>query len=733
MPRTPKPMAAPKHIPVVVLPPAKSHGFAWGFALALVAGAVWLFFQSKPTRPAAAVARETISEIPERIVATPAPVLAKAEPPRAPAPVANLAAPMPATMPPTAPMSEAASPPVAVAAPGDDYPGLPAFTLSTAVAAGDPDRKKLLSAADWAARTGQWARHFSELKKALGDAAGSGPWPQHPQNLERVLALGTPALALEQARFIRAVGSSTLAVFSPAGESREFLRWLFERPAILTAFNDTIQPRDKADAALLAWRDIWANDAENRESLSSLAIACVLVFDETIKINPDIYGFREATSASEESTRPGATEASLLGRYRFYRDSAKKGSLKVPLSEMTPWELVWVVDAPVPDSELVWAQKHANWSRRDWGKAYGHIRYRMDRATQGVNPYKAYTLAEIEKEGGICGDQAYFAAITAKANGIPAMIIGGEGDRGGHAWFGYGIARNNWNLDTGRYADNYAAGSTRDPQTGRTIKEHELRQLTDPARRTAAYDKSEKLIALATLLTDAGKRDLATLAYDAALRIAPKNYAAWAAKLDNLAAAKIPTADWLRESARMRVTFREFSDLVQEIEKREAAYVAANDLEAARALVHRQTARMERKDNERSDLILDGVFREADLAVKAGDTAGVGRIYRDALRSKGEEVVAFRRIAERYYDWARANKQGADATRELVSYFDRKHDEPSSDVFAIGAYRGLLTQLSAMAKAEGLEVLQRRLDRREEKLKELQDKLGKLASKNADR
>jgi hypothetical protein len=39
---------------------------------------------------------------------------------------------------------------------------------------------------------------------------------------------------------------------------------------------------------------------------------------------------------------------------------------------------MWVVDAPVPESELVWAQKNVNFSRRDWGKAYGHIRYRMD-------------------------------------------------------------------------------------------------------------------------------------------------------------------------------------------------------------------------------------------------------------------------------------------------------------------------------------------------------------------
>lgn len=679
------------------------------------------------------------STAPERAAAIAANQPAKTTPAVAtvPAPAAAPAATKPAVAmnatPAPAPMTSPAVS-TAPATSSDGYPGIPPLNLSTAVKAGDPDRQQLMFAAQWAASTGNWARHFTALKDAIAAAAGSGPWQQHPYNVERLLTLATPVLAVEQAKFIRAVGSGTLTGFGRDDANKEFLNWLFERPQVLAAFSETIQPQDKARDALIQWRTIWSDDVENRDKLANLAIACALVFDEPIKINPNIYGFSEDYEGETKRSADGPTEASAMARYRFYRDCAKKGSLKVSLPEMTPWELVWVVDAPVPESELIWAQKYVNFSRREWGKAYGHIRYRMDRATQGVNPYKAYTFAEIEKEGGICGDQAYFAAMTAKANGIPAMVIGGEGDRGGHAWFGYGIARNDWNLNTGRYADNYAAGTTRDPQTGRTIKEHELRQLTDPARRTANFDRSEKLLVLATLLKDAGKRELATIAYDGALKAAPKNYDAWVAKLDNLASAKVSTDEWLRESARMRTTFREFSDMVQEIDKREVAYVASNgDNDAARKLVHRQTARMERKDNERSDLILDSVFREADIAAKAGDTEAVGRIYRDALRDKGEEVVSFKKIAGRYYDWGKTNGKAADATKDLVAYFDRKHDEPTSDVFAIGAFRGVLKTLSGMAKEQKLEPLQRRLERREEKLKELEDKLGKLQSKGADR
>lgn len=628
--------------------------------------------------------------------------------------------------------SPAAAPAPAPTNIADAYPGLPVFTLSTAVAVGDPDRQQLQLAAAWAASTGNWERHFTALKSAIATGAGSGPWPQHAQNLDRLIGLGTPALATEQARFIRAVGASELTKFSAVEKSRDFLQWLLVRPAVLAAFNDTVEPQDKAANALAEWRTIWYDDEENREKYASLAIACALVFDQPVRISANVYGFG---ATSESSSSGGSTkEVSALGRYRFYRDCAKKGALKVPLAEMTPWELVWVVDAPVPESELVWAQQHANFTRRDWGKAYGHIRYRMDRATQGVNPYKAYTLAEIEKEGGICGDQAYFAAITAKANGIPAMVIGGEGDRGGHAWMGFEVARNEWKLDNGRYADNYAAGTTRHPQTGATIKEHELRQLTDPARRTPSYEKCDKLLALSTLLGEAGQRDLATLAVNTALTLAPKNFDAWTAKLAQLAAAKVPAAEYLRESARMRVTFREFSDLVQTIDKREADYLAANgDADAARKLVHTQTGRMTRKDGERSDLIIANVVREAEMAEKAGEPQKVGRIYRDALKDKGTEMVPFKKIATHYYDWAKKGTKAPETVRELIAFFDRKHDMPTTDTFAMGAYRGALGLLIGMTKEQKMEPQQHQLERREEKLKELQEKQGKLQSKGADR
>jgi hypothetical protein len=714
----------------------KTSGAGWGalfVVLVLVAlgvGGYWLVKRNaKPATARApvaappAVATPAPATPPPVVAATPAPPVAEAR--RRPEPVA--APPAPAPMP--------ATPAPVVARSAESYPGLASLNLSGAVAAGDPDRQRLQRATQWAIATGDWSRHFDALQNILIVAASPGSATQRGQNLERIVALGTPGLVLEQAHFIRRVGAGTLKTFCAEPENREFLAWLLARPAILTAFNRALCPEDKAGDALAQWRLIWSDDAASREPLAALAIACALVFDEPVKINARVFGIDKKSESLSDDGAAAPKQAAALTRFRFYRDSARKGALKTPLAEMSPWELMWVVDAPVPESELVWAQKNVNFSRRDWGKAYGHIRYRMDKATQGVNPYQAYTLAEIEKEGGVCADQAYFAAMTAKANGIPAMVISGEGDRGAHAWVGYESGRNEWNLTTGRYAgDSYAAGTTSHPQTRARIKEHELKQLTDPVRRTAGWQKSESLLAFAALASDPAHRDLAAAASDAALQAAPRNFDAWTARLDRLAAQKPPTAEWLKESARMRTIFREYSDLVQRIDQREADYLAATgDTAAARKLVSLQTARMERKDAGRTDLILDSVAREAELAGRTGGPAAVGRVYRDALKSKGEEVVGFKKIAAQYYDWGRANGQGPATVRDLVSFFDRHHTEPTRDTFAMGAFRGVLRQLTAMAQEQGQTDLQRRLERREAKMKELEDKQGKLQSRGADR
>jgi len=148
------------------------------------------------------------------------------------------------------------------------------------------------------------------------------------------------------------------------------------------------------------------------------------------------------------------------------------------------------------------------------------INYRMDfvtgakppKAPPGKKAYKPLaesftrgTLEEILEVGGICMDQSHFGTTAARAYGIPAASVGGDGNRGGHAWFAYLMPNHQWNMGngfrpfneprnlpgTGRYADGYANGHTRDPQTGRGIGEFEVQLTGDPKRRMKShYEKA---------------------------------------------------------------------------------------------------------------------------------------------------------------------------------------------------------------------------------------------------
>ncbi|RYY33276.1 hypothetical protein EON62_04390 [archaeon] len=118
-------------------------------------------------------------------------------------------------------------------------------------------------------------------------------------------------------------------------------------------------------------------------------------------------------------------------------------------------------------------------------------------------------------------------------------------------------------------------------------------------------------------------------------------------------------------------------------------------------------------------------------AEKAENAELPGRIYREALKDKGSEVVAFKQLARRYYEWARKKDAGRDALRDIERAFDRNF-EMTGDYFALGAYRDILGLVTDLYKQEGLEVEVRRLERKAAKVDDLREDIGKR-SKRAER
>lgn len=309
-----------------------------------------------------------------------------------------------------------------------------------------------------------------------------------------------------------------------------FLSAMAGDEAFLGAFFSNLSDRDFAPEALKRLQEIWAADAVKFAEYRNLAIAIALVRDQRA---PAWWPHRQvkATDVPEDAGPP-------VGQFKFWVESNEGRSLYTDLRKLSPEELKFVVDAPVTSDELRWAQKNARFPRADFGRAFSSIKYRDDRVVDQVFAWNEgpYTLEAIQKNGGICVDQAYFAMLSGKARGLPTLYFTGQGTDGGHAWFGYLKGENRWDMDCGRYENqNYAVGEALDPQTWRPINDHELASLAESFRRTPGYLASQADLTMAETFERAGENARALAALDSAISTSPRNDLAWTAKGEFLA------------------------------------------------------------------------------------------------------------------------------------------------------------------------------------------------------
>ena len=177
-----------------------------------------------------------------------------------------------------------------------------------------------------------------------------------------------------------------------------------------------------------------------------------------------------------------ANVATLEESFRFYTD--KRNAFHYDLRAM-PFELsVFLADTRLSLGERMWARKMYSGPGEPGGKAYFDLRddydYYRDGKAKKIDAL-AYTLPNLRQVGGVCIDQAYYAAQVCKAVGIPAAIDVGTGSSGmGHAWLAsLKLSRDGrealWDLETGRYeALRFYVGEVRDPVTARAMPDCEL-------------------------------------------------------------------------------------------------------------------------------------------------------------------------------------------------------------------------------------------------------------------
>ncbi len=485
----------------------------------------------------------------------------------------------------------------------------------------------------------------------------------------------------------------------------KLLAWLCNDSKAMEEFLLTIKPEDDAAQVLKFLMEVWPNSTE--ESMTKyfpLALACSVVFDHEVAIPNPVKGTYGSAAAIEP-----------MKRYLWFVDKNEKGKLTAPVHHSSARDLVWVVCAPVSDSELDWSLDKLHMTRQHWGNAYGMIEYLMERAVKGLNPYKEYTFAEILKEGGICGDQSYFCANTARAQGIPAMIFGGETDLGPHAWVGIKVANDEWTTGVGRVGG-VSKGQTENPQTGATISEQEVQLWADRAHQSPLTSLAvARHLWLASYFTATGKDDGYAECVKLANQLGLSFTETWAelyallkkqTTLSGEPAVPSNLENWKAFAISMRREFKGNPRMAQLAANAEMEYIFpyADTGDAQRNLL-RERRRIDRDASEQTDLIAESLKREADLVLKRGEPDAkqqISRLYDAALRKYGGSITGFKMMAGNYFSYIKDDPELAHkAARDIELAFKRVVETGTKDWFRANTEMSIHKMICSYYRASG--------------------------------
>ena len=589
---------------------------------------------------------------------------------------------------------------------------------------------------------GKWESHYDRLKYGLYPALSGTSKNEGPRRFDHLWESPYFALGLTQTAFIRRVSPATLRAFIAKEETLPFLESLLLDAERMEKFVANIKEEDDAGEALRVWAKLDADDPKDlKGKYVNLQVAVALVFDKG-------FAFRRLRDPKGETFTIEPME-----RYRYFRDNAQRQRLETDIKRLEPYELVWVVSAEATGEEMEWALKEKELrklklsvgdQKNDWSEAYPMINYRMDfvtgakppKAPPGKKAYKPLdesfvrgTLEETFEVGGICMDQSHFGTTTARAYGIPAASVTGDGNRGGHAWFAYMMPTHQWNMGnsfhpfgeprnlpgTGRYSDGYANGQTRDPQTGKGIGEFEVQLTGDPERRMSEhYPKSLRLRFAAAIFRDNKDKEGRLECLQYATQVAKMSLDAWLEQADALEeiTEKGSFDRWREFVKAMKSAFHVYEEdkrwpdmlaIADNIAEKhvwtdpkmtaEQVYMECknsyNQFMSEKKRAHGQTF-----DKTRYDLIVVSVERTARQLAKDKTPKGQENLFffmRHGLKDNIEHLPTFRSLLDNFYEAVKGNATlELSFLREIRRLYQNEMSNTGHDVFRMKAVLGLI-------------------------------------------
>lgn len=466
-----------------------------------------------------------------------------------------------------------------------------------------------------------------------------------------------------------------------AEKGREFMHWLIEdrsRPLHSLVQNFMLQegrPQNMGFCIQTFYMNWLRTPARERERYLNLSMACALISPQ----------FANSSGMVRNPKSPLLTVPEVYDYFR-QRDAARK--LLTDVKKMSVNRLLMVVDLRLPRSEFEWVEKNLAYERATWAsKAYNSIRYLMERAKNNKDPYTHYTFAEIRKEGGVCRDQAYFAANSAKIMGIPAVYAVGDGDRGGHAWVVAQSSETTWE-QVNSYG--YKTGTFTNPCSGR--RHHESMLLTQTKReKPDQYAAAADCIAFSRFMLANDSLEEARAAARYVTGVFPTMTAAWSNLVEMLGQEDEPVegTEWRKVYNSLQQQSRKNSELTDIAAHVQDTYLFKDTSVAGKKAAMDRDMRNLRRNvgNERSDLLVEAIERQASVLAEAKDVRGLGRLYRKELKSFTKRGDVFQQLLSRcivHFTEAEATKRDwASLAKDMEKLYEKEIQSGGGDYFKL--------------------------------------------------
>lgn len=446
-----------------------------------------------------------------------------------------------------------------------------------------------------------------------------------------------------------------------------FINWLFGDEQRCTAFLEQIDPQhDQISAVIAILSELYQLEQSDPDAFFPLMLAISVVWDSP---RPPLH----AQIAPSSLLRPDARPAGL---YAYFRELYASPRASIPLRELSVNALTYVVDAPVPKSELEWFREKVRprrWENVFNSIAYDHARAQLSFYVWNQGPYSG---ANIQNKGGICVDQAYFTTMAARAHGIPALFFAGEGSGGGHAWLAAMQRNGNWEMDIGRFrGGGFTTGHARDPQRGLEISDHMLAYTCSRALQGNRNSKADELTRSAVVLYAAKYRQAAIGAAERATQTQASHLAAWQLR-----------EQWAKPNSNEQLVILEqcaqalkaYPDIVAAMRLRQAAiFRAQNRHQQAERLLKALPAKVERRDDLSRAVGIDQV----DAALAQNKPREARTLLEQLLTRQRNEGAKVFPLIEAYLNLTRESEQTQEALRFLKRYLPslQRHSDKNLD------------------------------------------------------